>query len=142
VVTRSRIDHSKGVDFHAIVTPETVYVGQQATYQLGVFLNAETRQRIRRNPEFLPPESRALLSYDLPDRGATLNGTIDGRPYEVHVFRRALFALTPGRYPIPAARLTYTLPQNPSFFSRWSAEGAAHGESLLGESPGSANGSV
>jgi hypothetical protein len=118
VVTRSRLDHSKGVDFHAIVTPETVYVGQQATYQLGVFLDTETRQRIRRNPEFLPPESRALLSYDLPERGATLNGIIDGRSYEVHVFRRALFALTAGRYPIPAARLTYTLPQNPSFFSR------------------------
>ena len=71
VVTRSRLDRSRGVDFHALVTPDTVYVGQQSTYQLGVFIDQETRQRIRRNPEFVPPESYGLLSYDLPDRGAT-----------------------------------------------------------------------
>ena len=119
VVTRSRIDHSRGVDFHALVVPETVYVGQQATYQLGVFLDQDTRQRIRRNPEFQPPETRSLMSYDLRERGpGSLNQTIDGRPYEVHVFRRAVFPLTPGRYSIPQARLTYALPQNSSFFSR------------------------
>lgn len=119
VVTRSRVDHSRGVDFHALVVPETVYVGQQATYQLGVFLDQDTRQRIRRNPEFQPPETRSLLSYDLRERtGGSLSGNIDGRPYEMHVFRRALFPLTPGRYTIPRARLTYALPQSPSFFSR------------------------
>ncbi|MFI5310275.1 MAG: hypothetical protein ACHQQ3_03510 [Gemmatimonadales bacterium] len=118
VVTHSRIDRSRGVDFHARVSPDTVYVGQQATYQLGVFLDQETRQRLRRNPEFLPPESRSMLAYDLPERGGALSVAIDGRPYEVHVFRRALFPLTPGRYEIPAARLTYALPQSPSFFSR------------------------
>lgn len=119
VVTRSRVDHSRGVDFHALVVPETVYVGQQATYQLGVFLDQDTRQRIRRNPEFQPPETRSLLSYDLRERGnGSLNSVIDGRPYEVHVFRRALFPLTPGRYAIPPARLTYALPQSASYFSR------------------------
>jgi hypothetical protein len=118
VVTRSRIDRSRGVDFHARVTPETVFVGQQATYQLGVFLDEGSRQRLRRNPEFLPPESRSMLAYDLPDRTGALSVTIDGRPHEVHVFRRALFPLTPGRYEIPPARLTYVLPQSPSFFSR------------------------
>ena len=118
IVTRSRIDHSRGVDFHALVVPETVYVGQQATYQLGVFLDQDTRQRIRRNPEFQPPETRSLMSYDLRERTGSLNQTIDGRPYEVHVFRRAVYPLTPGRYTIPAARLTYALPQSSSFFSR------------------------
>ena len=39
VITRSRVDPRRGVDFHALVVPETVYVGQQATYQLGVFLD-------------------------------------------------------------------------------------------------------
>jgi hypothetical protein len=113
IVTRSR-----GVDFHALVTPETVYVGQQSTFQLGVFLDQETRQRLRRNPEFVPPESRALLSYDLPERGNGFTGTIDGRTMEVHVFRRALFPLSAGRYVIPAAHLNYALPQSASFFSR------------------------
>jgi hypothetical protein len=118
VVTRSQIDQSRGVDFHARVAPDTVFVGQQATYQLGVFLDQDTRQRLRRNPEFLPPESRSMLSYDLSERDGSMSVTIGGRAYEVHVFRRALFPLTPGRYEIPSARLTYTLPQNPSFFSR------------------------
>jgi tetratricopeptide (TPR) repeat protein len=119
VITRSRVDMNRGVDFHALVVPDTVYVGQQATYQLGVFLDQDTRQRIRRNPEFQPPETRSLLSYDLRERApGTLSGNVNGRPYEMHVFRRALFPLTPGRYAIPAARLTYSLPQTASFFSR------------------------
>ena len=118
VVSRSRIDPSRGVNFHALLVPDTVYVGQQATYQIGVFLNQETRQRLRRNPEFTPPETRSLLVYDLPDAKTPLIGTIDGRPYEIHVFQRAFFALSPGRYAVPPSRLTYALPQSASFFSR------------------------
>lgn len=118
VVTRSRLDPARGVDFHAVVSPETVFVGQQATYQLGVFLTPETRQRLRRNPEFIPPESRSMLSYDLSERNGGFTGSISGRQYEVHIFRRALFPLTPGRFVIPQARLTYALPQSASFFSR------------------------
>ncbi|HEY2848293.1 MAG TPA: hypothetical protein VGI97_00320 [Gemmatimonadaceae bacterium] len=118
VVTRSRLDHSGGVEFHALVSPDTVYVGQQATYELGVFLDPETRGRLRRNPEFIPPESRAMLAYDLPDAGGSISVNRDGHSYEVHVFRRALFPLTPGRYTIASARLAYTLPEGQSFFSR------------------------
>ncbi len=118
VVTRPRLERSGGVDFHALVAPETVYVGQQATYQLGVFIDQETRSRLRRNPEFIPPESRAMLAYDLPDPAGSISVNRDGRAYEVHVFRRALFPLTPGRYTIAPARLAYTVPQGQSFFSR------------------------
>jgi hypothetical protein len=118
VVTRSRLEHNGGVEFHALVSPDTVYVGQQATYELGVFLDPETRSRLRRNPEFIPPESRAMLAYDLPDPSGSITVNRDGRSYEVHVFRRALFPLTPGRYTIASARLAYTLPQGQSFFSR------------------------
>lgn len=118
VVTRPRLERNGGVDFHALVVPETVYVGQQATYELGVFIDQETRGRLRRNPEFIPPESRDMLAYDLPDPGGSISVNRDGRSYEVHVFRRALFPLSPGRYTIASARLAYTLPQGQSFFSR------------------------
>jgi tetratricopeptide (TPR) repeat protein len=118
VVTRPKLERNGGVDFHALVVPETVYVGQQATYELGVFLDQDIRGRLRRNPEFIPPESRAMLAYDLPDPGGSMQVNRDGRSYEVHVFRRALFPLTPGRYAINPARLAYTLPQGQSFFSR------------------------
>jgi hypothetical protein len=119
VVSRSRLDPSNGVNFHALVTPDTVYVGEQATYQVGVFLNDDVRYRLRRNPEFIPPELRSMLAYDLSaPRSFVSKRVIDGRHYEVHVFQRALFPLTAGRYEIPAARLNYSLPLSASFFSR------------------------
>ncbi len=102
------------VGFAAAVVPETVFVGQQATYSLTVRIPAEIRQRLRRNPEFVPPEPRAMLAYELPLARET--GNAEG--IETHTFRRALFVLTPGRYTIPSARLTYYLPQTTSFFSR------------------------
>ncbi len=104
----------EGVGFRASLAPDTVFVGQQASYSLTVTVPPEVRQRLRRNPVFIPPEARAMLSYDLPM--AKADPTREGM--EVHVFRRALFPLTAGRYPIGAAQLTYALPQSASFFSR------------------------
>jgi tetratricopeptide (TPR) repeat protein len=60
-----------------------------------------------------------MLAYDLSaPRSFVSKRVIDGRHYEVHVFQRALFPLTAGRYEIPAARLNYSLPLSASFFSR------------------------
>jgi Tfp pilus assembly protein PilF len=102
------------VAFHARLVSDTVFVGEQASYDLVVSIPAEIRQRLRRNPQFVPPETRGMLAYDLPvpKRDPTREGP------EVHVFRRAFFPLTAGRHTIPAARLAYALPQSPSFFSR------------------------
>jgi hypothetical protein len=97
--------------------PDTVWVGQQATYQVGVFLSDEIRGRLRRNPVFVPPELRSMLAYDL----ASINSMpryAESRRYEVHVFQRALFPLTAGRHEIPPARLEYALPLSNSFFAR------------------------
>lgn len=103
-----------GVGFRAAVAPDTVYVGQQITYTLSVRIPTAVRQRLRRNPEFVPPEPRAMLAYDLPlARVADPDAAV-----EIHTFRRALFVLTPGRYTIGQARLSYSLPQSASFFSR------------------------
>lgn len=103
-----------GVGFRAAVGPDTVYVGQQALYSLTVSIPPDVRQRLRRNPVFVPPEARAMLAYELPM--AKSDPTREG--VETHVFRRAIFPLTPGRYQIPPSQLTYSLPQSPSFFSR------------------------
>lgn len=119
IVHRANVDTLQGVGFHALVVPDTVWVGQQATYQVGVFLEDAVRLRLRRNPEFVPPELRAMLAYDLPPVGqAPTVRRVGGKRYEVHVFERALFPLTPGRYEIPPARLVYSLPLSSSFFSR------------------------
>jgi BatD DUF11 like domain len=119
VVQRAHVDPRRNVDFHALVVPETVYVGQQATYEAGIFLDDDTRQRLRRNPEFVPPEPRSMLTYDVAAANVLIQQWRSGnRRYEVHVFQRALFPLAAGRYEIPGAELTYALPVSPSFFSR------------------------
>lgn len=102
------------VGFRAQVSPDTVYVGQQATYALTVQIPTDVRQRLRRNPEFVPPEPRAMLAYELPLARSSSAST----EAEVHTFRRALFLLSPGRYTIAPARLSYAIPQSASFFSR------------------------
>lgn len=117
IAARAPLDARDDIAFRAMAIPDTVWVGQQATYQVGVFLSSEIRARLRRNPVFVPPELRSMLAYDL----ASLNSVpryAGGRRYEVHVFQRALFPLTAGRHEIPPARLEYALPLSNSFFAR------------------------
>jgi hypothetical protein len=119
IVDRARVDASKGINFHALAVPETVYVGQQATYQVGVFLDEMVRTRLRRNPEFLPPELRGLLAYELPaGRTSLRDRPIAGKKWDVHVFQRAVFPLEAGRTDVPPAQLSYSLPLSLGFFSR------------------------
>ena len=118
IIDRARLDPKADVSFHAVAVPETVYVGDAVLYELGVFIVDEVRQRLRRNPEFVPPELRSVLAYDLHDTRGARTVVRDGRTYEVHVFRRALFPVAPGRLAIPPARLSYAVPLGASFFSR------------------------
>lgn len=119
IVARAPVAPTGEVGFHALALPETVYVGQQATYQVGVFLGNDVRVRMRRNPEFIPPELRSMLAYDLAGGQSTFHTRISGdQRYDVHVFRRALFPLAPGRFVMPPARLVYSVPLGASFFSR------------------------
>ncbi len=119
IVTRARIDHRRPVHFRAMALPDTVYVGQQVTYQAAAFLEDSVQSRLRRNPEFFPPEMRAMLAYELPFvRGHLPRYDRGNRCYEVPVFQRAIFPLMPGRHAIPPAQLVYTLPRSHSFFSR------------------------
>lgn len=119
VVAHAPIDTSQGVNFHALISPDTVYVGQQATYQVGVFIDDQLRLRLRHNPEFIPPDAQGLLSYELTGTGRLPEVRHVGhRVYEVHVFERAFFPLAAGRYSVPSAQLVYSLPLSTSFFSR------------------------
>ncbi|MBC7791152.1 MAG: BatD family protein [Anaerolineae bacterium] len=118
IVARTRIDADALVNFRAYVTPETVFVGQQARYQLGVFLDESVRDRIRRM-EALAPDMRRVMAYDPAQPLEVLQVTATGgRRYEAHVYQRAVVPLAPGRIAIPPARLLYSLPLTFSFFSR------------------------
>jgi hypothetical protein len=118
IVDRLRADAGRPIDFHAAVFPESVYVGQQVTYQVAVLLSESARSRLRRNPEFLPPELRGLLAYELGTPRRVAPRSYGGGVFEAHVFQRALFAVKPGVVTVPAPQLTYRLPQSASYFSR------------------------
>ena len=112
-----RVNRARAIDFHAARFPDTVYVGEQLTYQVAVLLSESARARLRRNPEFVPPEFRGMLAFEL-GRPVRRMAMADGVPYEAFVFQRALFPVTAGRLTIPAPSLTYALPQTSSYFSR------------------------
>ncbi len=118
ILDHIRVDPRKPIDFHAAAYPETLYVGQQVTYQVAVLLNADARARLRRNPEFLPPELRGLLAYELGTPTRVPPRVMQGGEYEAHVFQRALFPVAAGSLAVPAPQLTYGLPQSSSYFSR------------------------
>jgi hypothetical protein len=131
VLTSAPVNPARPVDVHAVASADTVWRGQQVTYSVGVFLDDFARTRLRRNPEFVPPEVRGALSYPLRGTGrATFSRVVGGKNYSAYVFERALFPVAAGELRIPAARLTYALPQGPGYFSREESYALA-AESLL-----------
>ena len=117
VLTRARIDTDGEADLRA-AGPDTVYVGQQANYDVAVFLNSAMRRRLRRNPTFYPPDMQSVLAYDLAAGGTERAPGGASRCFDALVYRRAIFPLQAGRIVIPPAQLTYSLPVGASFFSR------------------------
>ncbi len=118
VVTRARIDTSLDVNFRALTLPETVFVGQQANYEVAVFLNATVRDRLRRNPTFFPPDMQSMLAYDLPSHANPPRREGGSHCFDALVYQRALFPLMAGRFSVPPAQLVYSLPLSASFFAR------------------------
>jgi oxygen tolerance protein BatD len=119
VVTRAQIDTSLDVNFRALALPETVYVGQQANYEVAVFLSETVRDRLRRNPTFFPPDMQSMLAYDLPVvKGDPPRRRVGRRCFDALVYQRAVFPLLAGRFVVPPAQLVYALSLTPSFFSR------------------------
>ena len=117
ILRRVRVDPNRLVDFHAHVSPETLYVNQQATYQVAVLLDAAADGRLPRNPEYLPPELRGLLAYDLGGQ-QRFSHQANGKNYTAYVFQKALFPLATGTITIPSPQLTYALRLTSSYFSR------------------------
>jgi hypothetical protein len=119
VIARARIDTSQRVSFQATAEPDTVFVGEQAFYEVAVFLNGAVRRRLRRNPTFFPPDMVSMLAYDVPmPPGDPPSRRISRDCFDALVYRRAIFPLVPGRHAIPPAQLVYSLPLGMSFFSR------------------------
>ncbi|HET9426314.1 MAG TPA: BatD family protein [Gemmatimonadaceae bacterium] len=118
IVTRARVDTGLEVNFRAIASPETVYVGQQVNYEVAVFLNENVSDRLRRNPTFYPPDIRSMLAYDLPSVKTAPRRRVGSRCFDALVYQRALFPLIAGKFVIPPSQLVYALSTSAGFFSR------------------------
>jgi hypothetical protein len=106
------------VQFQTRMTPDTVYVGQQVSYDAFTFVDDIARTRLKNNPEYTPPDVNGVTVYDFPfDTAAITTVQSDGMTFRRYVYHRALFPLTPGTYDIPAASLSYSLPQSDSYYS-------------------------
>lgn len=119
VVERAPVDPRRLVDFHALVTPDTVWVGEQVTVQAGVFIDEAGRTKLRRNPEYVPSTVDGAVAYDLPLRLRELPvRVVGGTRFRAFVFARALFPLRPGTLVVPASRLSYGLGVGSALFGR------------------------
>lgn len=119
LVSRAPVSRATTVNFHSLVTPDTVWAGEQVTLQVGVFIDDELRSRLQRNPEYVAPSVDGAVAYELPvDNDALPSRDVDGRRYRPFIFARALFALRAGRLTIPPARLGYTLGSAGTIFGR------------------------
>lgn len=100
-----------GVQFETRVVPDTVYVGQQVTYDAVTLVDAATRARMRANPEYTPSDVTGVTIYDFPfDTASISDVALNGARFRRYVYRRALFPLSAGVYQIPPATLRYKVP--------------------------------
>lgn len=106
------------VIFQTRAVPDTVYVGQQVTYEATTLVDDVARTRLRANPNYTPSEVSGATVYDFPfDMARVDDVTLGGTHYRRFVFRRAAFPLAPGRLVIPPSTLQYTLPDVDGYFA-------------------------
>jgi hypothetical protein len=119
VVASTDIDTAADVALRAIVVPDTVYVGEQASYQVGVFISPSAREKLRSNPSFVPPQLNELMAYDYPAdrRRQPIRRRVGSQCYDVLVYERALFPLSAGRHDLAPAELSYSLAIGAGFFA-------------------------
>jgi hypothetical protein len=105
------------VQFYTRVQPETVYVGQQVTYDAVTLVDRTAQASLQSNPEYTPPEIRGATVYDFRFDTTTIsNIVLRGTSYRRFVYRRALFPLTEGEFEIPPATLRYSLSDPQGYF--------------------------
>ena len=110
IVNRAPLSRGTVVNFHSLVTPDTVWAGEQVTLQVGVFIDDDLRSKLQRNPEYIAPSVDGAVAYDLPVSNDDLPSRVEqGARYRPFIFARALFPLLAGTLLIPPARLGYTI---------------------------------
>ncbi|MBX6365852.1 MAG: BatD family protein [Gemmatimonadetes bacterium] len=109
------------------LAPDTAYVGQQVTLRADALISEDVRPRLAAAPQYRAPSASGFWVYDVPSHDPLDFRTVRGRLFEVQTFRRAFFPLSPGRYWIPGAGLTYAVRRG---FLGGAESRELHGDSL------------
>ena len=95
--------------FSVVIRPDTVFLGQQATLYAEVLVSEEAQLRLRRSPEYVPPDGTGFWVQELPAAGGPRPRVIDGRIYYGRTLTRAYFPLSPGDFALDPAKLKYEI---------------------------------
>jgi hypothetical protein len=97
------------VRLRAWLDPDTAYVGQQVLLHAEALFPQDLRLRQSRPASYDVPTPTDFWVQDLPESLTLGLRSIDGQVHETQTFRRAYFALSPGDYRLPPARLLYEI---------------------------------
>lgn len=86
---------------------DTIFVNQQLTLRADLLISEEAQFRLRRAPEYIPPNAAGFWVHEFPTPTRGGRRTIQGQTYHAQSFHRAFFPLAPGRYAFDPAKLTY-----------------------------------
>lgn len=95
--------------FAASLIPDTVYVGEQVTLRADVLVSERAQFRLRRAPEYMPPDAPGFWAHDLPGRTAAQPQWIGGQLYLGRSVSRAYFPISAGVHTLGPARLVYEI---------------------------------
>lgn len=106
------------VQFRTQISPDTVYVGQQVSYDAITLVDDVARRRLKANPVFTPAEVSGVTLYDFPfDTSAISTVIVNGAPFRRYAYHRAMFPMLAGTYTVAPATLQYALPDGGDYFS-------------------------
>ncbi len=101
------------------LSDQNVVVGEQVDVVTIAWFERETRQRLRRAATVEAPPIDGAWSYpQTVPLGIAASRQIGGRWYDLQVVHQVAFPLTPGRYTVAPAKLTYSVPLAYQFFSQ------------------------
>lgn len=95
--------------FVVSLTPDTVYVGEQITLRAEVLVSERAQFRLRRSPEYVPPDAPGFWTHDLPGTPASRPVAIGGHVYLGRSVTRAYFPIGAGVHVLEPARLVYDI---------------------------------
>lgn len=125
------VTQQESIQFYTRVSPDTVYVGQQATYDAVVLVPHTLIPRMAANPIYLPSEIRGASIYEFLFDSTRLDDIdLRGTRYKRIVFRRGVFPLSAGTLQIAPATMTYSLTETRNGRSQ-SVDRSLESESVL-----------